>query len=89
MTFGQALDAMRSGADVIRDGWFGRQWISLRAPASSDRRPYIVLFIANPATLRPTGTEAPFVDEQEMLPDMVPWVATHDDLLANDWYVKK
>jgi hypothetical protein len=46
MTFGAAIDCLRTGARVARDGWNGRgMWIALQVPDehSKMRQPYIYM----------------------------------------------
>lgn len=69
MTFGEALDELKEGNKVSREGWNGKdQWLSLQIPDENSKmkRPYI--FISP-------------VDG-----DLVPWVASQSDLLAEDWF---
>lgn len=66
--FGWALDRLREGLRVTRDGWNGKgMWLGLQVPDSNSKmgRPYIYMKIV-------TG-------------ELVPWVASHGDLLGQDW----
>lgn len=68
MTFGEALQHLKNGLNVAREGWNGKgQWLRLQVPDEQSlmRRPYIYI--------------SP-VDG-----DVVPWVASQTDLLAEDW----
>lgn len=68
MNFGQALESLKQGKHVTREGWNGAdQWLALQTPdeKSKMRRPYIYI--------------SP-VDG-----NLVPWVASQSDLLAEDW----
>jgi hypothetical protein len=68
MDFGWALEQLRHGYRVTRDGWNGKgMWIALQTPDehSKMQRPYLFIKTA-----------------QDQL---VPWVASHGDLLASDW----
>lgn len=70
MTFGQALDYLKSGHNVCRDGWNGKgMWLALQVPDAHSKmqRPYIYIKTA-----------------QDQL---VPWVASHGDLLGDDWRI--
>ncbi len=70
MNFGQALDVLRSGGHVARQGWNGEgQWLALQVPDENSKmaRPYIYI--------SPVDGE------------LVPWVASQSDLLAEDWTV--
>ena len=68
LDFGAALDALKQGKRVARDGWNGKgMWLELQRPDehSKMKRPYIFI---NP------GAEW-----------VVPWVASQNDLLCDDW----
>lgn len=46
MNFGQAIEALKSGARVTREGWNGKgMWIALQVPDehSKMRRPYLYM----------------------------------------------
>ncbi|MGW0485830.1 DUF2829 domain-containing protein [Nonomuraea sp. NPDC003214] len=86
MTFGEALAHLKAGHRVTRAGWNGRgMWIFL-VPGST----------ITVAADRPLGQAAPHLvgREIEYRPhidmftadgQIVPWVATQSDLLADDW----
>jgi hypothetical protein len=68
MGFGQALEALKAGRRVARNGWNGKgMWLELQRPDehSKMKRPYIFIH-----------PSPEFV---------VPWVASHADLLGEDW----
>ncbi len=70
MNFGEALEALKQGHKVVREGWNGKEmWVHLQVPDehSKMRRPYLYM--------RPVDG------------DLVPWVASQSDLLADDWFV--
>lgn len=68
MTFSEALEIIKQGGVVTREGWNGKgMWIALMTTeVSLDMgRPYIFMKT---------------IDDQ-----LVPWVASQTDLLAEDW----
>ena len=70
MHFGKAIEAMKDGKCVARQGWNGKgQWVALQVPDehSKMRRPYFYIC--------PVGG------------DLVPWVPSVSDCLADDWCV--
>lgn len=72
--FGAALQAMRCGARVAREGWNGKgMWLRLVQPADGD-----------PSRLPryPVRAHVEMKDAQGWL---VPWLASQTDLLAQDW----
>lgn len=70
MNFGQALDSLKLGSKVAREGWNGKNmWLALQTPDlySKMTLPYIYMFTAQA--------------------DLVPWLASQTDILAEDWVV--
>lgn len=70
MNFSDALNRVKSGERVARDGWNGRDmWVALYVPDENSkmRRSYLYMRLADG--------------------DIVPWVVSQSDALANDWYV--
>lgn len=84
MTFSEALESLKAGAHISREGWNGKGMFVFLNPGSkvtvSQGRPL--------AAALPVGTPV------EMLPyimmftaqgNCVPWLASQTDILANDW----
>lgn len=83
MNFSEALKCLKQGAKLTRDGWNGKNmWICL---------------VTSEFEVSQLGT-----DEQSPLPGylpflvmftadkkLVPWLASHTDILANDWRVMR
>ena len=68
MEFGQALHALKSGAQVTREGWNGKNmWLALQRP---DQHSKMTL---------------PYIYMRTVQGDLVPWLASQTDLLAEDW----
>lgn len=68
LTFSDALEALKGGSRMTRNGWNGRgMWIALQRPDAHSKMtlPYIYMKTA-------TG-------------DLVPWLASQTDILAEDW----
>lgn len=90
MDFGEALDNLRDGEFLSRDGWpgYGRgMWIVLQ-----DGYPDGIAINANTAAATgiAEGTVCrfqPYLMLKTTSGDFVPWVAAQTDLLANDWRV--
>jgi hypothetical protein len=71
LSFGQAIDAMKSGKRVRREGWNGKgMWLVLRDCED--------VFYKN----RPVRPHVMMCTAQG---DYVPWVASQTDILADDW----
>lgn len=70
MNIGEAVDAMRAGRRVARNGWNGKGM-------------YIYLV---PGSYKAVGANiAPFVMMHPASGDDVPWLCSQTDLLAQDW----
>ena len=85
MDFGGALAAIKSGAKVQRQGWNGKGMFLFLVPGSKfvvNRPPLLGIY--------PEGTEVSYhahVDMKTAQGDIVPWLASQTDLLAEDWSI--
>lgn len=83
--FGVALDALKSGAKVARDGWNGKGMFLFLVPGSTftvNRPPLLGIY--------PDGTQInyrPHIDMKTADGQIVPWVASQSDLIENDWVI--
>lgn len=86
MNFGQALEALKSGERVSRAGWNGKGMFLFLVPGSR--------FMVNRAPLLgiyPEGTEINYhahVDMRTATGEVVPWLCSQTDMLAEDWVVQ-
>lgn len=70
MDFSEALTAIKAGKLVTRAGWNGKgMWLALEGAQA---------LIDNRLRL-------PHIIMSTVTGDLVPWVASHTDLLAEDW----
>ena len=70
MTFGGAVEALKEGLAVERDGWNGKgMYLELQVPDEDSKM-----------TL-------PYIYMSTVQGDLVPWLASQTDILANDWHV--
>jgi hypothetical protein len=88
VNFGQAIDILKTGGKVTRQGWNGwGMWLVL-VPGS----------VIRVAADRPLGMVAPelvgreleyrpHIDMKTVDGQIVPWVASQSDILAEDWAV--
>lgn len=88
MDFSEALDAVKAGSKIARDGWNGRGMYVVYQKAYPDG----IAINANTAeaTGIPEGTVCrfrPYLMMKTVDDDFVPWVASQTDLLADDWRV--
>jgi hypothetical protein len=84
MTFGEALELIKQGNKVARDGWNGKDMFIFLVPGSTfkvNRSPLLGIY--------PEGTEItyrPHIDMKTVDGEIVPWVASQSDILATDWF---
>lgn len=74
MNFGEAIQALKDGRRVAREGWNGKGlWLELQTPDAHSKMtlPYIYINYPNEAKTTPGAR--------------VPWVASQTDMLAEDW----
>ena len=87
LTFGQAIEALKQGKKVARAGWNGKGMFLFLVPGSTfkvNRAPLLGIY--------PEGTEIKYhahVDMKTADGQVVPWLASQTDLLADDWMVVK
>ena len=77
MDFGYALNALKEGRKVAREGWNGKDmWLELQVPDENSKMTLPYIYIEYPAghVAYPEGSR-------------VPWLASQADLLAYDWQV--
>lgn len=85
MNFGDALQALKNGQKVAREGWNGKGMFLFLVPGSVfkvNRAPLLGIY--------PEGTEInyrPHIDMKTVDGEIVPWVASQTDVLAEDWCV--
>ena len=77
MNFGNALDALKQGKKVARQGWNGKGiFIELQVPDQNSKMTSPYIFIDT------TGLQT---DNEAAPKSLVPWLASQTDLLAEDW----
>jgi hypothetical protein len=88
LDFGKALDAVRAGRRVARAGWNGKGMYLFLVPGSTftveASRP---MGKASPELVGSQVNYRPHIDMKTVDGEMVPWVASQSDLLANDWAI--
>ena len=76
MTFSTALDKLKAGAKVARDGWNGKGlWLEIQRPDEHSKMTLPYIFMSYPENAINTPGAC------------VPWLASQTDLLADDWLV--
>lgn len=85
MNFGHALEVLKQGGKVARSGWNGKGMFLFLVPGSTskvNRAPLLGIY--------PEGTEINYhshVDMKTADGQIVPWLCSQTDMLANDWCV--
>ena len=76
MNFSRALEEVKQGRKIARDGWNGKGlWLELQRPDEHSKMTLPYLYINYPAdAINTPGAR-------------VPWLASQTDLLADDWAV--
>ena len=89
LTFGQAIEAMKSGKKVARKGWNGKGMYLWLLPATEVKKewcldPRLLEAIGDRETLPCLGAIRMFTATKEVLTG---WLASQTDMLAEDWLV--
>lgn len=85
MNFGMALEAVKHGKRVARAGWNGKGMFIFLVPGSRfivNRPPLLGIY--------PEGTEINYhahVDMKTADGQVVPWLCSQTDMLAEDWEI--
>jgi hypothetical protein len=85
LTFGLAIEALKKGYRVARQGWNGKGMFLFLVPGSTfqvNRPPLLGIY--------PEGTEinyCPHIDMKTADEKVVPWLASQTDVLAEDWVI--
>jgi hypothetical protein len=81
---GKAVKLMRNGSRVARGGWNGKDMFVFLVPGSTfevNRAPLLGIY--------PEGTQINYhahVDMKTVSGEIVPWLCSQSDLLAEDWF---
>ena len=85
MNFSEALEELKVGSKVARAGWNGKDMFLFLVPGSRfmvNRPPLLGIY--------PEGTEISYhahVDMKTAQGDVVPWLCSQTDMLAEDWVI--
>lgn len=85
LTFGDAVEALKAGKKVAREGWNGKGMFLFLVPGSTfqvNRPPLLGIY--------PEGTTinyCPHIDMKTVDGKVVPWLASQTDVLAEDWVI--
>jgi len=85
LTFGDAINLLKLGYNLAREGWNGKDMFLFLVPGSHfkvNRPPLLGIY--------PEGTEIdyqPHIDMKTAQDTVVPWLASQSDMLAEDYYI--
>lgn len=85
MNFGSAVEVLKQGGKVSREGWNGKGMFLFLVPGSTftvNRPPLLGIY--------PEGTEIKYhahIDMKSAQGYVVPWLASQADILSEDWEV--
>lgn len=85
LTFGHAVEAVKRGLKVARSGWNGKGMFLFLVNGSTfkvNRPPLLGIY--------PEGTEINYhahIDMRTATGEIVPWLASQTDVLAEDWCI--
>lgn len=87
MSFGLAVEALKEGKKVARNGWNGKGMFLFLVKGSTfkvNRPPLLGIY--------PEGTEINYhahIDMKTATGEIVPWLASQTDVLSDDWEIIK
>lgn len=86
MSFGDAIDRLKTGQRMARTGWNGKNMYLAYQPAYPDGIP--INYNTAKATGQPEGTICrflPYIMMRTADGSFVPWLASQTDILSEDW----
>lgn len=88
MKFGQAIEALKVGEKVSREGWNGKGMYLILVPATPNVTPSYGTPYAKALGTETTTTIDAHIDMHTAKGTMQPgWVASQADMLSEDWSV--
>lgn len=79
LNFGQAIELMKKGCKVAREGWNGKGiFIELQRPDENSKMTHPYIYI-NTTGLKTDNNKAP--------KNLVPWFPSQTDMLSEDWVI--
>lgn len=84
MNFGLAIEAMKKGLKVARSGWNGKGMFLYHVPAAAYPPSTEVAKTAFHGENVPYGA---YIAMKTGQGNVVPWLASQTDMLADDWYI--
>jgi hypothetical protein len=83
MNFGEAIEAIKNGKRVCREGWNGKgMYLFIITPVGSDGNGWTYTNGVND-----NYPLLPFIAMKTADDKVVPWLASQTDILAEDWQI--
>jgi len=83
LNFGQALDQLKLGAKVAREGWNGKDMYLYKVMQELNYPP----LTDEQAWKSGTFEESEFIIMKTADKKLIPWLASQTDILAEDWTI--
>lgn len=83
MNFGEAIEALKEGKKVQRTGWNGKGMFLYHVPAGS----YPAVTDIGRETFGDTVPYGAYIAMKTAQNNVVPWLASQTDVLADDWEI--
>jgi hypothetical protein len=83
MNFGEALQALKDGKKVERSGWNGKGMFLYYVPAAE----YVSVTEIAKQTFGSTVPYGAYIAMKTAQNNVVPWLASQTDMLAEDWQI--
>lgn len=83
LSFGLAIEAMKMGRAVAREGWNGKEMFLYYVPANE----YAVTTEIARSYFGDTVPYGAYIALKTMQGNVVPWLASQTDMLTDDWYI--
>lgn len=85
MNFGQAIEALKESKKVAREGWNSKGMFLYYVPAN--KYPYTTLIGKSIADTEGNVEYGAYIAMKTAQGNVVPWVASQTDVLAEDWVI--
>ena len=84
-SFGQAIEALKEGKKVAREGWNGKGMFLYYVPAN--KYPYVTEIGKEISDENGYVEYGAYIAMKTAQGNVVPWLASQTDVLANDWLI--
>lgn len=85
LTFGHAIESLKQGLRVAREGWNGKNMFLYYVPAN--KYPYTTVIGKTIADSEGNVEYGAYIAMKTAQGNVVPWLASQTDVLAEDWII--